>query len=238
MSSIIYQLHSDHIDFPPVIGALNDPNGLLAVGGDLSAPRLLSAYRHGIFPWYSDNDPLMWWSPDPRGILELTDFYINRSFAKCLKKMPFTLSVNKAFEHVISLCSSIPRNDNGTWITGEMINAYIQLHHLGYAHSVEVWQGKTLVGGLYGVMCSGCFCGESMFHLTGNASKVAYWALVNWLKQHQAHFIDCQMQNDFLRTLGVSEIPRELYLEKLADAQRYVIPEQMWQPQNIFYQGA
>lgn len=233
MSSIIYQLHPTDIGFPDVAGALDDPNGLLAVAGDLSPARLLRAYQSGIFPWYSDGEPLMWWSPNPRGVLFFDDFYINRSLTKFLKKMPFTLSVNTAFEDVITLCRNVSRSDDGTWITGEMLNAYIQLHQFGYAHSVEVWQDKTLVGGLYGVMIGGCFCGESMFHLAPNASKVAYWGLVNWMKQHQAHFIDCQMQNDFLQTLGVSEISRELYLEKLTEAQQFEIPESMWQPQFI-----
>ncbi|MFT4928506.1 MAG: leucyl/phenylalanyl-tRNA--protein transferase [Phenylobacterium sp.] len=233
MAKVIYQLYPDDISFPAPADALDDPNGLLAVGGHLSPQRLLNGYRHGIFPWYSADEPLMWWSPDPRGVLFFEDFYINRSFAKFLRKMPFRLSVNKAFDDVITLCSSVPRNDDGTWITTEMIQAYINLHQLGFAHSIEVWQGKTLVGGLYGVMVGGCFCGESMFHLQPNASKVAYWGLVNWLQQHQAHFIDCQMQNDFLQTLGVSEISRELYLEKLNDAQGFVIPHNMFKPQDI-----
>ena len=233
MTSMIYQLHPTDIGFPDTSLALVDPNGLLAVGGDLSAKRLLNAYHNGIFPWYSDGEPLMWWSPNPRGILRFEDFHINRSFAKFLRKMPFTLSVNKAFEDVITLCSTVSRHDDGTWITGEMINAYIQLHQMGHAHSFEVWQDNTLVGGLYGVMVGGCFCGESMFHLSPNASKVAYWALVQWMQQHQAHFIDCQMQNDFLQTLGVSEISRELYLEKLLKAQQFVVPQGMFEPQFI-----
>jgi leucyl/phenylalanyl-tRNA--protein transferase len=233
MSSVIYQLYPGEIAFPEVSEALKDPNGLLAVGGDLSPRRLLNAYKKGIFPWYSADEPLMWWSPDPRGVLFFDDFIVNRSLTKFLKKMPFTLSVNRAFKDVISLCANVPRNDNGTWITTEMINAYIDLHQRGYAHSVEVWQDKTLVGGLYGIMINGCFCGESMFHLKANASKVAYWGLVQWMQQHNAHFIDCQMQNDFLQTLGVSEISRELYLHKLENAQQFVIPKSMWNAQFI-----
>lgn len=222
-------------DFPPVTDAAEDPDGLLAVGGDLSPHRLVKAYQQGIFPWYSENEPILWWSPKHRGVLMFDDFYINRSFSKFLKKNPYRVTVNQAFSDVICHCSTAPRKGvgDGTWITGEMINAYIQLHQLGFAHSVEVWLAGDLVGGLYGVMVGGCFCGESMFHLKSNASRVAYWALVNWLRQNNAKFIDCQMQNDFLKTLGVSEIPRELYLKKLNAAKTSVLPKDMWRPQTI-----
>ena len=233
MTPVIYKLHPTQIEFPSATAALADPNGLLALGGDLSPERLINAYRNGIFPWYSDTDPLLWWSPDPRGILELDDYIINRSFAKFLKKNPYTCSINRAFKDVITLCSQVPRGDQGTWITSEMVNAYIRLHQLGYAHSIEVWDGKSLVGGLYGIMVGGCFCGESMFHLKSNASKVAYRALVYWMKKHQADFIDCQLQNEFLQTMGVSEISRELYLQKLAIARQAKTPIYMWEPQPV-----
>jgi leucyl/phenylalanyl-tRNA--protein transferase len=233
MKPLIYQLNPFDHSFPPASKAIKDPNGLLAFGGDLSVQRLLNAYHNGIFPWYSDGEPLMWWSPDPRGILRFDDLYINRSFAKFLKKNPYTLSVNKAFESVISYCSSVPRGGDGTWITPEMTQAYIQLHQQGHAHSIEVWDDNELVGGLYGVLVGSCFCGESMFHLKSNASRVAYWGLVNWLKEHGGQFIDCQMQNDFLATLGVCEIPRELYLKQLTQAKQILLPKSMWIPQMI-----
>jgi leucyl/phenylalanyl-tRNA--protein transferase len=147
------------------------------------------------------------------------------------------VSVNQAFKQTIELCSTVQRGqsqqDCGTWITEEMREAYIKLHHLGLAHSVEVWQDQELVGGLYGVVVGSVFCGESMFHLKPNASRVAYAALVDWLKSHGAHFIDCQMQNDFLETLGVSELPRELYLQKLLEARQHDLPNSMWQPQLL-----
>jgi leucyl/phenylalanyl-tRNA--protein transferase len=235
MVPVIYQLSPYDNTFPPIAAAATDPDGLLAIGGDLSPVRLIEAYQSGIFPWYSDGDPLLWWSPQTRGVLFFEDFHINRSFAKFLRKSPYRMTVNKAFEDVISHCSTVPRGrgGDGTWITGEMIFAYIQLHQLGHAHSIEVWQDDVLVGGLYGVIVGGCFCGESMFHLKPNASKVAYWGLVNWLKRHGGHFIDCQMQNDFLQTLGVSEMPRELYLKLLTAAQRVELPTDMWMTQPI-----
>lgn len=234
MNSKVCYLPPYNVPFPPPSQAQTEPNGLLAMGGDLSPQRLLNAYKSGIFPWYSKDDPILWWSPDPRGILYLDQLRINRTLSKVIKRKPYTLSVNRSFDKVIQFCSKVPRKEGqGTWITEDIIQAYTQLHQLGHAHSIEVWQDDELVGGIYGIMVGGCFCAESMFHTQPNASKIAYWALVNWMKQHQAHFIDCQMQNNFLVTLGVCEIPRDLYLEMLAKAQSYQIPENMWQKQAI-----
>ena len=238
MKPVLYQLHPDILVFPDPSHALDDPDGLLAIGGDLSPNRLIQAYRQGIFPWFSEFDPLMWWSPAERGVLEFDDFYINRTFRKFLAKHPYRITVNQAFTDVISHCAQVPRNDQGTWITGEMVEAYIQLHELGHAHSFEVWHGQQLVGGLYGVLVGACFCGESMFHLKPNTSRLAYWSLVQWLRAHGGHFIDCQMQNDFLATLGVSEWPRELYLRQLALAAKVDLPQHMWQPQTLPYEQA
>lgn len=236
MKPFIYQLSPDSHAFPPAQLALDDPDGLLAVGGDLSPNRLLEAYKNGIFPWFGEDEPIMWWSPQKRGILALDKLYINRSFRKFLAKNPFQTSVNKAFEEVIVNCANVVRpNEAGTWITDDMINAYINLHHLGYAHSIEVWSDNELVGGLYGVVVGNCFCGESMFHLKSYASKVAYWALVNLLKSHGGEFIDCQMQNDFLKTLGVSEISRELYLKKLAVSLSRSLSNHCWQPRILAF---
>lgn len=223
--------------FPPIDEAAQDPDGLLAIGGDLSPSRLLLAYSQGIFPWFNEGEPILWWSPSLRGVLEFDDFRINRSFAKFLKKNPFSISVNKCFVQTINHCKNVNRyghgEEHGTWITNDMVNAYCALHHLGKAHSIEVWQDGEQVGGLYGVVIGRVFCGESMFHLASNASRVAYAALVTWLQRHDAHFIDCQMQNDFLKTLGVTEISRELYLTKLKKAQQDELPQSMWLPQTI-----
>lgn len=234
MNKVIYQLSSDNYNFPPAQLAIDDPDGLLAVGGDLSPKRLIQAYQQGIFPWFSEDEPIMWWSPGKRGVLFVDDFYINRSFRKFLKKSPYRVSVNKAFCSVISHCANINRaNSAGTWITGEMIQAYIDLHQLGIAHSIEVWHDKDLIGGLYGVVVGNLFCGESMFHLKPYGSKVAYMALVDLIKQHGGEFIDCQMQNEFLETLGVSEIPRELYLKKLASSLHQTLSTACWSPRFL-----
>lgn len=226
-------------DFPPISQAATDPDGLLAIGGDLSPKRLILAYQQGIFPWFNEGEPILWWSPSIRGILEFKDFRINRTFAKFLRKNPYKVTINQAFSQVILNCQQVKRNGYEhagiTWITDEMVNAYIQLHHMGHAHSFEVWEDDQLVGGLYGVTAGSVFCGESMFHLKSNASRVAYAYLVNWLKKHNGAFIDCQMQNDFLETLGVSELRRDLYLEKLAIARQVQLPKAMWQPQTIDY---
>ena len=223
--------------FPPVHLASNDPDGLLAIGGDLSPQRLILAYNQGIFPWFNEGEPILWWSPSMRGILEFKDFRINRTFAKFLKKNPYHVTVNTAFEQTITHCQQVKRNGytqaGSTWITHQMLTAYVRLHHLGVAHSIEVWEGEQLVGGLYGLAIGAVFCGESMFHLKTNASRVAYAALVKWFEQHGGHFIDCQMQNDFLKTLGVSELRRVLYLDKLNIARDVELPKRMWQPQLI-----
>ena len=226
-------------DFPPVEHASTDPDGLLAIGGDLSPTRLMSAYRQGIFPWFNEGEPILWWSPSIRGVLEFEDFRINRTFAKFLKKNPYRITINNAFSQVILHCQQVKRNGyeqaGATWITNDMVSAYEQLHSLGNAHSIEVWEEEQLVGGLYGVLAGSVFCGESMFHLKSNASRVAYACLVKWLKQHGGAFIDCQMQNDFLKTLGVRELSRDLYLQKLKLARQIELPKTIWQPQTIDY---
>lgn len=226
-------------DFPPIEQASTDPDGLLAIGGDLSPTRLMSAYQQGIFPWFSEGEPILWWSPSIRGILEFDEFRINRTFAKFLKKNPYKVTINTAFNQVILNCQQVKRNGydqpGSTWITDDMVEAYIQLHRLGHAHSFEVWEDGQLVGGLYGVLAGAVFCGESMFHLKSNASRVAYAYLVKWFKQQGGAFIDCQMQNDFLKTLGVSELRRDLYLEKLDLARQVVLPHSIWQPKTIDY---
>jgi len=220
----IYRLVDEPI-FPPPEYA--DPSGLLAVGGDLSNERLLEAYRLGIFPWYSEDQPILWWSPDPRLVLDLNDFKISRSLRKTLKKEVFQITFDHAFEEVIRACASVPREaQNGTWITDDMEKAYIKLHGLGYAHSVESWFGGKLAGGLYGVSLGKCFFGESMFHLKTDASKVALATLVETLKSWDFHFIDSQMTTEHMLSLGAKELPRRIFLKRLQLALRY--PTRRW----------
>ncbi|MBU3001950.1 leucyl/phenylalanyl-tRNA--protein transferase [Paraglaciecola arctica] len=219
--------------FPPTDMALTDPNGLLAFGGDLTAKRLLLAYSSGIFPWFSENEPIMWWSPNPRGILPLDNFNCSKSLKKFARKCHYTITINKAFDQVIDDCANIPRNDSGTWITQDMLNAYKHLHQLGYAHSVEVWNENILVGGLYGIIVGKVFCGESMFHKATNASKLAMLCLVKLLKSQDAEFIDCQMQNPHLASLGCVEVPRTKFLSMLAAQSKQLFDEDIWQPRAI-----
>ena len=222
----IFRLVDEPI-FPPPDYA--DPSGLLAVGGDLSKERLLEAYRLGIFPWYSDDQPILWWSPDPRLVLDLKDFTISRSLRKTLKKAIFQVTFDHAFEQVIQACALIPRAaQNGTWITEEMREAYINLHGLGYAHSVESWLGGELVGGLYGVSLGKAFFGESMFHLKTDASKVALATLVEKLKSWDFHFIDSQMTTEHMIRLGARELPRRIFLKLLQLALRQPTKRGRW----------
>ncbi|WP_419147093.1 leucyl/phenylalanyl-tRNA--protein transferase [Pseudoalteromonas 'SMAR'] len=233
MTQQLFHLTPDNFNFPPNHFALKEPDGLLAVGGCLTVKRLENAYRNGIFPWFSEGEPLMWWSPSERGILELSDFHCGKTLRKAQRKLQPRVTVNTAFEQVIHACRQQRIDSEGTWITSKMLHAYQQAHRDGLAHSVEIWQQQRLVGGLYGIMQSGVFCGESMFHHTANASKLAMWALVNWLKRHQACFIDCQLENPYLRSLGLKVVPREEFLARLKKAEDFVPPASMWQPQEL-----
>ena len=222
----IFRLVEEAI-FPPPDYA--DPSGLLAVGGDLSNERLLEAYRLGIFPWYSDDQPILWWSPDPRLVLDLNDFKISRSLRKTLNSEVFQVTLDHAFEEVIRACAVVPRvAQNGTWITDEMLKAYVNLHGLGYAHSVESWFGGKLAGGLYGVSLGKCFFGESMFHLKTDASKVALATLVEKLRSWDFHFIDSQMTTEHMLRLGAKELPRRIFLKRLQSALRYPTKRGRW----------
>ncbi|KPZ53205.1 leucyl/phenylalanyl-tRNA--protein transferase [Pseudoalteromonas sp. P1-25] len=233
MRNQLYQLSETDIAFPNPEYALTSPDGLLAIGGDLSVKRLSNAYKMGIFPWFSDGEPIMWWSPSERGIVELNDFHISKSLRKHLKKHPVKVTVNNAFAEVIEACCEQRIDTEGTWITNEMLSAYIAAHDANIAHSVEVWQNGELAGGLYGIMQNGIFCGESMFHHQTNCSKLAMWALVNWLKRHNAHFIDCQLENPYLSSLGAKVIPRSEFLTRLKLADSYSLNPMMWQPQEL-----
>jgi leucyl/phenylalanyl-tRNA---protein transferase len=193
-----------------------DREGLVAIGGDLSAPRLRLAYRNGIFPWTVD--PITWWSPDPRGIFEMVQFHVPRSLAKFILKQPFEITRDRAFRQVMQGCAAPAPGRGQTWITPEFIEAYTRLHEQGYAHSVECWRGGELVGGIYGVSFGGFFAGESMFHRATNASKVALCHLVGHLRARGFALFDIQMITPATRQLGAVEIPREEYLKRLRAA--------------------
>lgn len=194
--------------FPPVQTALREPNGLLAAGADLSLPRLLDAYRRGIFPWYSEEDPLLWWSPDPRMVLWLTEFHLSRSLRRVIGSRRFRVTLDADFAAVMRGCAEPRDDDAGTWITREMMVAYTALADAGHGHSVEVWDGPQLAGGLYGVALGRMFFGESMFSRRANASKVALAVLVTQLQRWGFELIDCQMSTAHLASLGAREISR------------------------------
>jgi len=201
--------------FPPVESA--DENGLLAIGGDLSPKRLILAYKSGIFPWFNEGEPIIWYSPPERMVLFPNDLKVSKSMEKVLKNGNFRISFNKHFTEVIHHCKSIIRpGQGGTWITREMQQAYIALHELGYAKSVEVWQEDRLVGGLYGIDLGHIFTGESMFSLVSNASKVAFIYLNEILKEKNYVLLDCQVYNEHLASLGALEIPRDVFMQYLA----------------------
>ena len=202
--------------FPDVNTALAEPDGLLAVGGNLLPDTLLKAYQQGIFPWYNDDEPYLWWSPDPRTVLHPKDVHVSRSLKKFMRKTSLTLTFNQAFSFVIKECAKPRSSDNGTWITDEMMAAYETLHQLGHAHSVEVWENTTLVGGLYGIAIGRVFFGESMFSRRDNASKYAFVALCRHLSSWQFSLVDCQVYNDHLATLGATALPREAFVQQLA----------------------
>ncbi len=216
--------------FPPVELAQREPNGLLAVGGDLSQVRLLNAYRNGIFPWYGDGQPVLWWSPDPRLVLFPDRLKISRSLYKTIRNRGFEVSLDRDFHGVIRACGA-PRGDEGeTWITKEMINAYENLHQAGHAHSIEIWLQQELVGGLYGVSTGTVFFGESMFSRARDASKVALVCLARYLASWGYQLIDCQVYTQHLVSLGAEEIPRLRFIEILRGAVACSVAAEAWDP--------
>ncbi|RAV28539.1 leucyl/phenylalanyl-tRNA--protein transferase [Sinomicrobium soli] len=214
----MYLLDKDLV-FPPV--ELASEEGLLAVGGDLSSERLLLAYRHGIFPWFGKGDPILWWSPDPRMVLFPEDLRVSSSMRKVLKRNSFEITFNRDFPAVIAQCASVSRKDqDDTWITREMKEAYIRLHESGFAVSVEVWQEDELAGGLYGIDLGHVFCGESMFSKVSNASKAGFITLVEKLKKENYKLVDCQVYTAHLASLGAREIPRNAFIRMLTGENR------------------
>lgn len=204
-------------DFPPVASALAEPDGLLAAGGDLSASRLLEAYRHGIFPWYGPEQPILWWSPDPRLVLRPSNIRISRSMDKVLRNRSYEVRFDTEFERVVRACAAPRDEDGGTWISEDMIVAYRALHELGFAHSVETWVDEQLVGGLYGINIGRMFYGESMFSRVADASKIALVHLCQVLKQHDYPLIDCQMQTAHLQRMGGETMPRAQFCQEVAE---------------------
>ena len=210
---------SEELTFPPLHLATKD--GLVSMGGDLSVERLLLAYTSGIFPWYSEGEPILWWSPDPRLVLLPQDIQISKSMQKLLRKNKFNVTYDRCFKDVITMCRNIRTHKQGTWITDEILEAYFQLHKLGFVHSVEIWFEEKLVGGLYGVSIGKCFFGESMFSIMDNASKVAFITLAKKLLKKNFLFIDCQVYSKHLETLGAKNISRDEFLVLLKKGLSY-----------------
>ncbi|MBU2918911.1 leucyl/phenylalanyl-tRNA--protein transferase [Psychrosphaera sp. F3M07] len=240
MNNTLHYLSDDLNWFPSPSHALDEPAGLLAIGGDLNPQRVFNGYQQGIFPWYSSDEPIMWWSPDPRAVINISDIRVNKSLRKFLNKCNYSVSINTQFDQVISHCAKPRPNSEGTWIISEMKTCYQQLHKSGHAHSIEVWEidnnGKKLVGGLYGVLVGNCFCGESMFSLKPNASKLALICLANLLKDFEGAFIDCQLPNPYLMSMGASLISRDLYLERLTDSRKQRLPISVFSSKFIQWQ--
>ncbi len=220
--------------FPDVDQAMREPDGLLAAGGDLSPARLLKAYRLGIFPWFSDGQPILWWSPDPRMVLFPEELKISRSLAKVIRQERFKITLDRNLDAVIRACAEPRADERGTWITEDMIDAYNKLHQLGYAHSVEAWQDDRLVGGLYGIALGQVFFGESMFSRVSNASKVAFAHLAKVLHEKSFQLIDCQVETAHLASLGARNIPRQQFIEiinKHCDSDEIASPNAFHIPQ-------
>lgn len=210
-------LPASPIEFPPVTQALRDPDGLLAAGGDLTPEWLLTAYRRGIFPWYGDDQPILWWSPDPRMVLFPEALRVTRSLAKRLRNAGFRVTFNRAFDTVVTACAAPRHGQPDTWITDEMREAYTALHELGFARSVEVWQGPRLVGGLYGVAMGAAFFGESMFSHERDASKVALVHLIRAMQAGGGRLVDCQMHTAHLARLGARDVARADFINYLEE---------------------
>lgn len=226
-------LDPNTLEFPPVEQALEEPNGLLAWGGDLMPGRLQQAYRSGIFPWYVEGQPILWWSPDPRAVLYTDRLHVSRSLRKRLRRQTYQVTINQAFDRVIDLCQQPAPGREETWITGHMRAAYLVLHEMGMAHSIECWEQGELCGGLYGVSVGRIFCGESMFSRRSDASKVALVHLVAHLKPAGFELIDCQVPNEHLSSLGAESIPRSEFIACLNTARDQAVPGDLWKPAPI-----
>jgi leucyl/phenylalanyl-tRNA--protein transferase len=233
MARAIPWLSSNSSTFPELSTALKKPNGLLAFGDDLSPQRIIQAYQCGVFPWFSDGEPVMWWSPDPRAIINISQIKINKTLQKVLKRELFSVTLNKNFDQVIELCADAPFRKEETWIVNPMLLAYKKLHRQGKAHSIEVWQNEELVGGLYGVAVNGYFSGESMFYRQSNASKIALVYLASLLRSIDVEFIDCQMLNPFLASMGCIEVSRQEFITLQIAAKNICPVVNFWQARQL-----
>lgn len=233
MAIYLPELSAHDVSFPALHRALSEPDGLLAMGGDLSVPRLVNAYSNAIFPWFSEGDPLLWWSPSVRAVFAPDSLKLNRTLRKQINRHQLHFSVNSAFAQVVAQCAAPRARQPTTWILPQMQQAYLQLHLQGHAHSIEVWQQDTLVGGLYGVLVGSLFCGESMFNRLPDTAKLALVALQQHLQQVAAGWIDCQLPNPFLMQLGAKEMPRSDYVQLLQHYRLQSTPRSHWQARTI-----
>ena len=233
MTIYLPQLTDDPLFFPSVDNALSDPDGLLAMGGDLNPERIKNAYRRGIFPWFSEGDPLLWWSPSQRATITAGEVHISKSMKRFINKKQMNITLNYCFSEVITACSQPRVSQAETWITQDMINAYIELHRLGFAHSIEVWSDDKLVGGLYGICVGQTFCGESMFSQMNNSSKLAFIALNQHFKTMGGKIIDCQMQTEHLQSLGVNAVSREAFIKNLTATKDETLINGCWDKQPL-----
>jgi leucyl/phenylalanyl-tRNA---protein transferase len=229
MRDVLHWL-DESFEFPDPSTALKTPNGLLAVGGDLQPMRLLQAYQRGIFPWFDDDQPPLWWTPDPRMVLFPHELHISHSLHKAIRNTTFMLSSDQAFTDVVAACAAPRKGAHGTWITEEMQTAYLKLHELGFAHSLEVWDDGMLVGGLYGLALGKMFFGESMFSRRNNASKIAFVHVVKTLGAAGVHLVDCQVANPHLESLGARTIPRKDFMQFLPSCTK--VPKPAYWPYN------
>lgn len=234
MTIYIPELSLNNHIFPETNSALSDPDGLLAMGGDLNPQRIITAYRHGIFPWFSEGQPILWWSPSQRATIKPNLVHISSSMKKLITKNNFFISLNLAFQDVIYACAAPRADQDETWITDDMIAAYQQLHQQGVAHSIEVWRGNNLVGGLYGVCIGSVFCGESMFSKEDNSSKMAFIALCQHFDRFRGQLIDCQILTKHLQNFAVQSVPRESFINYLNQYKNIKIDKRCWDKQAVF----
>ncbi|WP_299496158.1 leucyl/phenylalanyl-tRNA--protein transferase [uncultured Shewanella sp.] len=232
MNTLSY-LNNDQQPFPPIEQALTEPNGLLAVGGDLRPQRLLDAYYSGIFPWFNDNDPILWWSPDPRAVISVGQLKISRSLRKYIKQQNWHYTINHVFDQVIQACAMPRKTQQDTWITQDIQAAYLALHQQEKAHSIEVWQKNRLIGGLYGIAVGQVFCGESMFHFETNASKAAMVCLQQHLSKSNFRLIDTQLVNPHLTSMGAKAISRSQFISQLIQLRDKEVATQCWKPREV-----
>ncbi len=219
--------------FPPVNQALHEPNGLLAVGANLSVTRLLEAYTAGIFPWFSEGEPILWWSPNPRTVFLVNKYAPSKSLCRFVRRSDLKVTLNNCFEQVVERCSEPRKNQPSTWISDDIKQAYLDLHRIGKTHSVEVWQNESLVGGIYGVSIGKLFCGESMFSGITNGSKVALACLIGYLRENGFPIIDCQVENSHLTRLGAVSIDRESYLKTVQMSISQPVENNFWARKNL-----